>query len=58
MVYFDRFGKVTAIEEFDASSDAAACKLAEERDWSGSYEIRSGSRTVFAHVSPQQVVAR
>lgn len=58
LVYFDRFGKIAAMEEFDASGDGAARRLAEGRDWSGSYEIRSGSRTVYAHVGPRQIAGR
>ena len=58
MVYFDRLGRIAAMEEFEAADDGAARKLAEGRDWSGSYEIRSGSRTVYAHVGQRQIAGR
>jgi hypothetical protein len=58
MVYFDCRGQVTAMEEFDASDDGAARRLAEGREWSGSYEIRDGSRTVYGHVGPRLIAGR
>jgi hypothetical protein len=58
MVYFDRRGQVTAMEEFDASEDGAARRLAEGRDWPGSYEIREGSRAVYAHVGLRHIAGR
>ena len=58
MVYFDSRGRVAAVEEFDASDDGAALKLAAGRDWSGSYEIRDGSRAVHAHVGSRLIAGR
>jgi hypothetical protein len=57
-MYLDRSGKVTAMDEFDASDDGAALKVAAGREWSGSYEIREGSRSVCAHVGSRLVAGR
>jgi hypothetical protein len=58
MVYFDRRGQVAAVEEFDASDDGAALKRASGSDWSGSYEVRHGARTLYAHVGPRHIAGR
>jgi len=58
MVYFDRRGQVAAVEEFDAADDGEALKLASGRDWSGSYEVRHGTRAVYAHVGARQIAGR
>jgi len=58
LMYFDRRGQVVATEEFDATDDGDALKLAAGRDWSGSYEVREGARAVFAHVGPRLIAGR
>lgn len=58
MLYFDHRGQVAAVEEFDASDDGVALKVAAGREWSGSYEVRQGSRAVYAHVGYRQIAGR
>lgn len=58
MLYFDRRGKATAVEEFDASNDGEALKVAAGREWAGSYEVRQGSRTLYAHVGQRHIAGR
>jgi len=58
MLYFDQRGKVAAVEEFDASDDGVALKIAAGREWAGSYEVRQGSRAVYAHVGQRQIAGR
>jgi hypothetical protein len=58
MLYFDRRAKVAAFEEYDASDDGVALKLAADREWSGSYEVRQGARAVYAYVGQRRIAGR
>ena len=58
MVYFDRRGRIAATEEFDAADDGEAMKIAVGRGWTGSYEVRDGTKTVYAHVGDRVTAGR
>lgn len=57
-VYFDRHGRVAAMDEFEAFDDGTALRIAEGRGWSGSYEVRLGQRAIYAHVGYRLIAGR